>query len=71
MFNGVSAFNKPLNNWNVSNVTYMSDMFYNASAFNQDLSMWCVSNILITPAEFDTGATNWTLPRPVWGTCPL
>src|SRR5690606_34782662 len=39
-------------------------------AFNQDLSQWCVSNITSLPYEFDSGATNWLLPRPVWGTCP-
>ena len=21
--------------------------------------------------DFDTGAESWTLPRPVWGTCPM
>jgi len=70
MFANATSFNQPLNNWNVSNVTNMVEMFYNASAFNQDLSMWCVSNIPPTPDEFDINATSWTLPRPVWGTCP-
>ena len=70
MFNGASAFNQPLNSWNVSNVTSMSYMFNSASAFNQDLSQWCVSNITEHPSTFDLDATNWTLPKPVWGTCP-
>ena len=70
MFANATSFDQPLNNWNVSNVTDMRYMFHDATSFNQDLSMWCVSNIPIKPAEFDTGATNWTLPRPVWGTCP-
>jgi surface protein len=70
MFRGTSAFNQPLNNWNVSNVTVMNQMFSDASAFNQDLSMWCVSNIPNMSSEFDLNATNWTLPKPVWGTCP-
>jgi surface protein len=70
MFAYISAFNQPLNNWNVSNVTSIQGMFYNATSFNQDLSKWCVSNHQTTPYNFDTGATNWTLPRPVWGTCP-
>ena len=70
MFRNAPSFNRPLNNWNVSNVLEMNFMFRNASAFNQDLSMWCVSNIPNMPYEFMTGASSWTLPRPVWGTCP-
>ena len=70
MFNGAISFNQPLNSWNVSNVTDMYNMFENAIAFNQDLSQWCVSNITEHPSAFDLGATNWTLPKPVWGTCP-
>ena len=75
MFFAASSFNQPLNNWDVSSVTNgmfngMNGMFYNASTFNQDLSMWCVSNFPTMPNDFDAGATNWTLPRPVWGTCP-
>ena len=27
MFTGATSFNQPLNNWNVSNVTNMSEMF--------------------------------------------
>ena len=85
MFSEASAFNQPLNNWDVSSVTIiwfesdfgtfsinnMSGMFYNARAFNQDLSNWCVSNFPTMPDGFDSNATNWTLPRPVWGTCPV
>ena len=70
MFFQATSFNQPLNNWNVSNVTAMRTMFYYATSFNQDLSMWCVGNIQIKPQSFDEGATAWTLPRPVWGTCP-
>ena len=70
MFYNALAFNQPLSNWNVSNVTGMVGMFYEASSFNQDLSLWCVSQIPSTPVDFDLNATNWTLPKPVWGTCP-
>jgi hypothetical protein len=48
----------------------MTAMFNNTTLFNQDLSSWCVTNIPSIPSAFDTGATSWVLPRPVWGTCP-
>jgi surface protein len=60
------------NSWNLTNTysTYMPYMFLNASVFNWDLSTWCVPQATSTPIMFDTGATAWTLPRPIWGTCP-
>jgi len=48
----------------------MTFMFLGASEFNQDLSGWCVEQISSRPSEFDTDATSWTEPRPIWGTCP-
>jgi surface protein len=70
MFGGSSSFNQNISNWDVSNVTDMGHMFLSASSFNQDLSGWCVTNIPTTPSNFATGATAWSLPKPVWGTCP-
>ena len=32
----VKNFNQPLNNWNVSNVKKMFDVFCNCEKFNQD-----------------------------------
>ena len=45
MFKNATSFNQPLNNWNVSNVTNMTNMFYNAFSFNQPLNKWDVSNV--------------------------
>ena len=70
MFRAATNFNQDISGWNTGNVTDMSNMFLNASSFNQDLSGWCVSLIDSLPTNFDTGATAWVLPRPIWGTCP-
>ena len=70
MFYGAQQFNGDISQWDTSRVTRMSMMFAQASSFNRDLSLWCVSRIATTPDSFDAGASAWTLPRPVWGTCP-
>ena len=70
MFAATQSFDRPLDNWNVGNVLNMDTMFYVSEVFNQDLSMWCVNNIVSAPYLFDEAAFSWTLPRPVWGTCP-
>jgi surface protein len=72
MFWKAHAFNQDISSWDVSSVQDMRYMFGNAAAFNQDLSGWCVSANIhgSPPTAFDTGATSWTLARPVWGTCP-
>jgi surface protein len=72
MFYGSTSFNQDISNWDVSSVVNpnMGNMFNFASSFNQDLSSWCVTNIPSLPTDFDSNATSWVLPRPVWGTCP-
>lgn len=70
MFQYCKSFNKAIGSWNVGKVTNMSYMFYQAKKFNQDLSSWCVSNIPSLPTQFSTD-TVFTLPKPVWGTCPV
>lgn len=70
MFYRIDDFNQDISSWDVSNVTNMDWMFFLCSSFNQDLSSWCVSNIASAPTYFDYAADSWTLPRPVWGTCP-
>ena len=70
IFYGATSFDGDISVWNVGNVTNMEGMFYNAVSFNQDLSGWCVSQFSTKPVGFDFGTSNWTLPQPVWGTCP-
>ena len=45
MFHATESFNQPLDNWNVSNVTNMREMFLHATSFNQPLNNWDVSNV--------------------------
>ncbi|MCH6236182.1 BspA family leucine-rich repeat surface protein [Cognataquiflexum rubidum] len=61
-------FNQAIGEWDVSNVTKMDGMFSKNTDFNQDLSKWCVAKIPTIPIDFTNSA--WTLPKPVWGTCP-
>lgn len=65
------AFNQPLNNWNVSKVTTMQQLFSNNAAFNSSLANWNVSSCTDFQLAF-TGATafnqslaTWTLPTTV------
>jgi len=40
MFSGCSAFNQPLEKWDVSKVTNMGAMFRGCKSFNQPLGAW-------------------------------
>jgi surface protein len=62
------SFNQPIDKWDVSQVTNMDRMFRENLEFNQDLSKWCVAKIPTIPKDFTNSA--WTLPKPIWGTCP-
>jgi len=68
MFERASAFNQDLSYWDTTRATNMDYMFYKASAFDQDLSGWCVEQITGTVWGFDFGATQWTAPKPKFGT---
>ena len=70
MFLDARKFNSDISSWDVSSVSDMNSMFGNTFSFNQDLSGWCVTNIPTIPDYFDSGTSAWTLPKPVWGTCP-
>ena len=46
MFDGNSAFNQPIGEWDVSGVTDMYRIFYDNTAFNQPIGNWDVSGII-------------------------
>ena len=79
MFSACVVFNQDVSGWDtssvgsdpVSNDQHMDNVFNSATAFNQDLSQWCTSNLVREPRGFDYGTEDtWTLPKPVWFTCP-
>ena len=69
MFYQASAFNQPLNNWDVSSVTDMLRMFYQASAFNQPLNNWDVSSVTNMIGMFERASAfnqplnNWDVSK--------
>ena len=70
MFSSSPYFNQDISRWDVGNVTDMEFMFASTTGFNQDLSGWCVSNLPTEPSYFSNNTPSWTLPKPLWGTCP-
>ena len=61
----VNGTGQPLNNWNVSNVEDMNNMFNGASSFNQPLDNWDVSNVRnMTEMFLDASSFNQPLHAP-------
>ncbi|XRB18981.1 apple domain-containing protein [Pseudoscourfieldia marina] len=65
MFKGAYAFNSPIGNWDVSQVTNMEDMFSGASAFNQPIGNWDVSQVTNMEDMF-SGASAFNQPIGNW-----
>ena len=65
-----SGFTGDLSNWDVSDCTRMSGMFYGASNFDSDLSGWCVQHFDSEPFWFALDSALQPQHFPVWGTCP-
>ena len=62
---GLGKFNGDISEWNVTNVKYMSAMFY-GSHFNGDISRWDVSNVknmeaMFFDSKFENNLSNWEL----------
>ena len=70
MFKYASTFNQDLSNWDVSNVTDMSFVFYHASAFDQNVGSWDVSSVTnmfnmftyisLSTANYDALLNGWS-----------
>jgi len=65
--NGLSEFNGDISQWNVSNVTNMSGMFYR-SCFNGYISKWDVSNVtnmafMFWNSQFNKSISKWNVSR--------
>ena len=58
-----------ISQWDVSNVTNMTQMFYDAKAFNQPLNTWNVSNVGAMSSMFgSTSGNNFNQPLDGWNT---
>jgi len=68
MFRGCNQ-NGPMNigNWNTSNVTNMSGLFFNASSFNRDIGDWNTSNVT-TISDMFYGAGSFNQDIGNWNT---
>ena len=64
------AFNQNIGQWDVSNVTDMTSMFWGTS-FNQDISEWDVSGVTTMAGMFvDTVCVIMNWCRPFFYQCP-
>jgi surface protein len=69
-FSGLTSFNDSnVVDWDVGNVTDMSEIFFNASSFNQDIGDWDVGNVtdmesMFENAEsFNQDISNWNVSK--------
>lgn len=71
LFQDATSFNKPLNNWDVANVTNMERMFQGATSFNQALNNWDVSsanhmgNMFFGASAFNQFIGDWDVSNVV------
>ena len=67
MFEGASAFNTRLKEWDVSRVTDMGSICSRyASSFDQDLSGWSTGNVVYMGQMFEYANIVWILFRTVF-----
>lgn len=63
----INSFNQPIGNWDVSQVTDMSNMFF-SSAFNQPIANWDVSKVtnmngMFCYSQFNQPIGNWDVSK--------
>ena len=67
MFQGATAFNQPLYDWNVASVTRMDRMFQSATDFNQPLNDWNGANVndmnkmFYKASDFNQSLNDWNV----------
>jgi surface protein len=77
MFEGATAFNQPLANWNVGRVIDMQRMFSRATAFNQPVVTWqwkeacCLSQMFADADMFRQHLCRWKVPTHRLHQCPF
>lgn len=60
-----TAFNQPIDSWNVSSITDMSNMFTSCNAFNKPINSWNVQNVttmngmFMSAFGFNQPLNNW------------
>jgi surface protein len=66
-FRGCSSlvYNSTINNWDVSNITSLENIFLGATLFNQPLNNWNVSNVVVMRGAF-LSASNFNQPLNNW-----
>ena len=68
-WDGFNFFNCDISNWDVSQVTDMSDIFTDAAAFNGDISNWDVARVtnmhsmFAWTAAFNGDISTWNVAR--------
>lgn len=67
MFEGATAFNGSIGNWDVSQVTNMDGVFSGANSFNADISEWKVDNVVSMSNMFN-GALSFNVDISGWTT---
>jgi surface protein len=65
MFNGATAFNQTIGDWDVSSLSNMGSLFRDASSFNQVIGDWDVSSVIKMSAMF-RDANSFNQPISDW-----
>ncbi len=60
------SFKTSIADWDVSNITHMSSMFFENESFNEDISGWDVSSVISMSGMFGE-ATAFNQPIGAWG----